>query len=190
MDKNNITVQADLDTRKLEKDLKQFKGSISLTADTDILRKQIDATIKNASKNASISFKCSAPGLNDIIRQTSLAKTQIQSLQQEFATLPQSLNLSVNVDSSGLQQYTAQLEKALQLSSQLNALTLNPITSKSSSNTSISSTFDNAASSGKGFLDVLKNINNMTSLLSAFLGTENIFTSFKDIGANLSQNLD
>ena len=40
MDKNNLSVQASLDTSKLKKDLEKLEGEIKLNADTKSLKKQ------------------------------------------------------------------------------------------------------------------------------------------------------
>lgn len=200
MDNNNVTVQAVLDTTRLRKDLEKFKGEISLSAVTKPMLKQIDGALKDASKNASITLTCNATGLNAISSQVDNAKSQIQSLQQTLSALPSNLNINVSVNSSGLQQYMTQLEKALQQSNSLSTISLQSVTPKvnisdntSSTATSFStetSALSKATAAGESFLDVLSKIKNTTGLFSSFIGTENITKTFKDMGTNLTKNLD
>ena len=194
MDNNNITVQANLDTTQLKKDLEKFKGEINLTANTKEMQKQIDTALKDASKNASISFKCNATGLNTISSQVGNAKSQFQDLQQEFTALPNNHTLNISVNSSGLQQYTAQLEKALQLSNGLNTLSLHTslpnVTSLTNStfsslysgiNNSVdTSALSKANSEGKDFAGTLTNITNSAVLLSTLTGLPAVFKGFSE----------
>lgn len=192
MDNNNITVQASLDTTQLKKDLKKFKGEISLSAVTKEMQKQIDNALKNASKNAGISFKCNATGLNTISSQVSNAKSQIQDLQRDFSALPNNHTLNVSVNSSGLQQYTAQLEKALQLSSRLNTLSIHtslpnvaslinpsfsPLNNGIYNNTNTSS-LNKASSEAKDFSTKFTDFTNSTVVLTNFLNTPGLFANF------------
>ena len=54
MDKNNLSVQASLDTSKLKKDLEKFEGKIKLNTDTKSLKKQLEATLKGMTVKPSL----------------------------------------------------------------------------------------------------------------------------------------
>lgn len=88
------------------------------------MQKQIDNALKDASKNTGISFKCNTTGLNSISSQVGSVKSQFQDFQQEFTSLPNNHTLNISVNSSGLQQYTEELEKTLQSASNSNNLSL------------------------------------------------------------------
>ena len=191
MDNNNITVQANLDTTQLKKDLEKFKGEINLTANTKEMQKQIDTTLKNASKNASISFKCNATGLNTISSQVGNAKSQIQGLQREFSALPSNLDLNVSVNSSGLQQYTAQLEQCIKLSKELSSISLqseffSKLNSTANNHTNNTSS-GGVSSAGESFSNVLSSVKTAIPLLNTVF---NLPGSYKNFSTVLSKSFD
>lgn len=197
MDNNNVTVQANLDTTQLKKDLEKFKGEISLSANTREMRKQIDNALKDASKNATISLKCTTTGLQNIEEQISSARSQLQKLQSDFNALPKNLNMNVSVNSSGLQQYTSQLQNILKLQEQLNTLSapsLSTISSASSyGSTATSITNSLSAQAEKKTLSLSTAFDDLTEKGKAFtswFSTAGIINTSKTMGTNLKKNLD
>ncbi|MCB7413734.1 hypothetical protein, partial [Bariatricus massiliensis] len=104
----DITVQPSLDTSQIKKDLKNFNGEVRLNADTKNLSKQLETTIANASQNATANIHCGLSGMDTVMAQLRNATASNHDIK-----------LNVSADTSRLQQYTSQLEKLAQLSSQI-----------------------------------------------------------------------
>lgn len=200
MDNNNVTVQANLDTTQLRKDLDKFKGEISLSANTKEMQKQIDNALKTASQKANISLKCAAPGLQKISSQVESARSQIQSLQNDFNALPQNINLDISVNSSGLKQYASQLEQLVQSSKNLTKISLPsnisppappPASVISSTNTAAgSSLFDSAISKGKEFLNVTNETASVMKTPLTWFGPGGLTEAYPKMFDNMKKNLD
>lgn len=190
MDNNNITVQASLDTTQFKKDLAKFDGELNISADTKEIEKQIETALKNASKNNSISFKCTTPNLKATSDLVESARSQVQKLQGDFNALPQNLTLNVSVNSPGLDQYKSQLEHCLQLSDELHTIPLQSAIPKIETSSTFNSTFPNsnvgnisfekANTEGKTFADTLANITNAATILTSGLQTPAAFKSFSE----------
>ena len=181
MDKNNLSVRASLDTSKLKKDLEKFEGEVKLKADTNTLRQQLETTIANASQNATADIHCCLSGMDTVMGQL-----------QNAASSNHDISLNVSADTSGLQQYTAQLEKLAQLSSQIQLPTVNSAATQTGSNTPnvelpfISNTatnFKDATTEGDNFFNTLTNVTTAAELLTSTLNMPSAFKSF-------SKNLD
>ena len=220
MDKNNLSIQASLDTSKLKKDLEKFEGEVKLNADTKSLRKQLEATLKgitvkpsldtnqlekqmekfngvlkvnadtntlrqqlkstiaNVSQNATANIHCSLSGIDTVMGQL-----------QNAASSNHDIRLNVSSDTSGLQQYTAQLEKLVQLNSQIQLPTVNSITPPISTDitkadasfTSDAATgFKEATTESNNFTNTLSKISTVASLLTATFNMPNAFKGFTE----------
>lgn len=196
MDKNdNLNIRASLDTSQLKKDLDKFKGEVNLTADTRNLTKQIEAAVQKASRSASVDIHCGLNGLNSVSQQIRDAVSQLQALRQA-ASFNNDINLKVSVDTSGLSEYQAQLEKlaqsvgTIQMPS-LKAATpqLEPATPKTdvSLTSNTASSIKDATTESKNFLDTIDKI---TSIAKTPISIGNLFGDYKDLFGSVTKNLD
>ena len=176
-----MTVKPSLDTNQIEKQLNKFNGVLKVNADTDALRQQIESTIANASQNATANIHCSLSGMDTVIAQLKNA-----------ATSNHDIKLNVSADTSGLQQYTSQLEKLAQLSSQIQFPSVNSVTMQTGAgipktDTSFTSNaatdFKKASSEGNNFSNTLSTIATAVGLFTNTLNVPNLIQRF-------SQNLD
>ena len=233
MDKNNLSVQASLDTSKLKKDLEKFEGEIKLNADTKSLKKQLEATLKgmtvkpsldtsqiekqlnkfngvlkvnadtntltqqlesaisNASQNATANIHCSLSGMDTVMAQLKNA-----------ATSNHDIKLNVSADTSGLQQYTSQLEKLAQLSSQIQlpkinttAMQIEASLPKASSTIPSSvaapaSSIKEANTESRSFLDTLNQITTIANTPLTWFSDRGIIKGYDGMLKGLSKNLD
>lgn len=186
-----ITVKPSLDTNQLEKQLDKFNGVLKINTDTNTLRKQLESTIANASQNATVNIHCSLSGMDTVMGQL-----------QNAASSNHDIRLNVSADTSGLQQYTSQLEKITQLSSQIQLPKINatamqveaslPKTSTStpSSVAAPASSIKEASAESKGFLDTLNQIVSVANTPLSLIGPGGITERYQKWGTNIKQNLD
>ena len=187
----SITVKPSLDTNQLEKQLDKFNGVLKVNADTSTLRKQLESTIANTSLNATANIHCSLSGMDTVMGQL-----------QNAASSNHDISLNVSADTSGLQQYTAQLEKLAQLSSQIQLPKINatamqveaslPKASSStpSSVTAPASSIKEATAEGKGFLDTLSQITTIANTPLTWFSEKGIIKGYDGMFKGLSKNLD
>ena len=173
-----MTVKPSLDTSQIEKQLNKFNGVLKVNADTNTLRQQLESAISNVSQNATANIHCSLSGINSVVSQI-----------QNATSSNNNIKLNVSADTSGLQQYTAQLEKLAQLSSQIQMPKINTTaaqfeSSLSKTDTSFSAdtavNFKEATSEGNKFSNALSTVATSASLLTATFNMPNAFKGFKE----------
>ena len=187
----DITVQPSLDTSQIQKDLKNFNGEVRLNADTKNLSKQLETTITNASQNATANIHCNLSGMDTVMAQL-----------RNTAAFNHDIKLNVSSDTSGLQQYTSQLEKLAQMSSQIQlpkinttAMQIEASLPKASSTIPSSvaapaSSIKEANTESRGFLDTLNQIISIANTPLTMFGKGGIINSYKELGGSLFKNLD
>lgn len=200
MDKNNnLTVRASLDTSQLKKDLDKFKGEVHLTADTRNLTKQIEAAVQNASRNTSVDIHCNLNGLNSVSQQIGAAVSQLQTLRQTALSLNNDINLKVSVDTSGLSDCRAQLEKLTQSSStlqmpSLKAATpqLGPATPKAdvSLTPNTASSIKETTTESKNLLDTINKITSVAKTPLTLFGPGGLTEGYDKLFGKVTKNLD
>ena len=187
----DITVQPSLDTSQIKKDLKNFNGEVRLNADTKNLSKQLETTIANASQNATANIHCGLSGMDTVMAQLRNATASNHDIK-----------LNVSADTSGLQQYTSQLEKLAQLSSQIQlpkinttAMQIEASLPKASSTIPSSvaapaSSIKEANTESRSFLDTLNQIISVANTPLSLVGPGGITERYQNWGKNILENLD
>lgn len=187
----DITVQPSLDTSQIKKDLKNFNGEVRLNADTKNLSKQLETTIANASQNATANIHCGLSGMDTVMAQLRNATASNHDIK-----------LNVSADTSGLQQYTSQLEKLAQLSSQIQlpkinttAMQIEASLPKASSTIPSSvaapaSSIKEANTESRSFLDTLNQITTIANTPLTWFSDRGIIKGYDGMLKGLSKNLD
>ncbi|MCB7303134.1 hypothetical protein NE683_02085 [Bariatricus massiliensis] len=187
----DITVQPSLDTSQIKKDLKNFNGEVRLNADTKNLSKQLETTIANASQNATANIHCGLSGMDTVMAQLRNATASNHDIK-----------LNVSADTSRLQQYTSQLEKLAQLSSQIQlpkinttAMQIEASLPKASSTIPSSvaapaSSIKEANTESRSFLDTLNQIISVANTPLSLVGPGGITERYQNWGKNILENLD
>jgi len=187
----DITVQPSLDTSQIKKDLKNFNGEVRLNADTKNLSKQLETTIANASQNATANIHCGLSGMDTVMAQLRNATASNHDIK-----------LNVSADTSRLQQYTSQLEKLAQLSSQIQlpkinttAMQIEASLPKASSTIPSSvaapaSSIKEANTESRSFLDTLNQITTIANTPLTWFSDRGIIKGYDGMLKGLSKNLD
>ena len=171
-----MTVKPSLDTSQIEKQLNKFNGVLKVNADTNTLRQQLESTISNVSQNATANIHCSLSGMDTVMAQL-----------RNAAASNHDIKLNVSADTSGLQQYTSQLEKLVQLSSQIQFPSVNSVTMQTgagipNANTSfVSNTatgFKESTTEGNKLFNTISKLGSVTSLLTTSFNMPSAFKNF------------